>query len=667
MARRFDDKVEERLCLDFNAEYGQSKQNRQQDCDDFENWIDMFEQKRTAKEYQWLSDIKIPEYVSQELTQASMDAALCFKTRDFAEIYLEDTSDEAKDAASAARTLINRTLNRHDLFYYQKRIRAGTLARLSGEVHAECRWSKASQDVVVGHELVESDVDINDQPITDRTTQLPKLKPQPITKRQTDVDQFEIEIIDNRNIFYDSSYTYSLQRKPYVIVRSERSLEWMKRNAATEGYFNLDLLEEAAPPPDETETSQETYNKYRDYSPTPKSPLRMYDVLKRYGWAWCLVEERDQDGVPSKVKPGMDDEGKIKDKAELHELVQSYASTAGELTLVAYHPTPYIDCFNRPYRPLLRGLCYLHPTEDGGFGDAKHAHDLQIGLDDTINMSNDRTKLATMPVFTVNKYGAFEENRDEYYWEPGHFIPRINKDDLEELTVQDNIQGAMMQAEFFRQGMRQLTAMDQSVQGKMPAASTTATSIMATEQRSDTRSNFKALTWTHTWDAELYRQIMQMTWRFAEPETGFKLMGDKVYKFRPDLDYFFKPVTAAIESEQSKQVKLRNYTGLLQMFTPYMQLFANQPGFILFLDDIFQDIAECMGKEIERAAGKLLNPNIPPMNPKGGQEGQDQGGPGAQQHKMGMDALLLAPSNQQGIPQGVIQSQARMNAGGSYY
>ena len=656
MPHKYGEEIETRLCQDVQAEYDTSRSNREQDLDDFENWIDLFDQKRSEKEYDWLSDIKIPEFISQELTQASLDAALNFGTRDFAEVYLEDASQEAKKAADAAKTLINRTLNRRDLFYYQKRIRAGQLARLSGQVHGECRWSKEQRDVVVGHELVEGDTDIYGQPMTDRTQQLPILQAKPVVKTVTHKDQFEIDVIDNRNIFYDDSYVYSLQDKPYLIVRSERSLDWLERNKDTAGYFNLDVLKEMKAP-EQTETSQETYDKYRDYAPTPKASSPMFDILKRYGTAWCIVNRKsDKTGLPIDVEPGLDEYGEVKEKAELHELVQEYALSNGKWILIAYHATPYIDCFDRPYRPILRGICYLHPTEDGGFGDAKHAHDLQIGLDDTVNMSNDRTKLATMPVFKIKKTGAFEEQRDEFYMEPGHFIPLNETSDLEEFQIADNIQGSMVQAQFFRDSMRQLTAIDQTTQGKLPAASNTATAITVSENRTDARSHFKSLTWTNTWDSDLYWMIQQMTWRFAEPQTGLKLMGKSVYDFHPELDYFYLPVTQAIESEQSKQMKLRSNTTFMQMLQPYMQMFANQPNFVKFLSDILLDTAELMGKDVERFAGELLNPAIPPI-PQGGQGGGPEtppAGPGA-------------PSNQAGIPQGATQAGVRASAGGQYY
>lgn len=93
------------------------------------------------------------------------------------------------------------------------------------------------------------------------------------------------------------------------------------------------------------------------------------------------------------------------------------------------------------------------------------------------------------------------------------------------------------------------------------------------------------------------------------------------------------------------------------MLMPYMQLFANQPGMVMLLNDILLDSAELMGKDVERFAGKLLNPAIPPIP----QKGQGQGSPPNVPQGGG------APSNQQGIPQGAMQAEARQAAGGGAF
>ena len=41
--------------------------------------------------------------------------------QDFVEVYLEDEGPESKKAADAAKELINRTLNRRNLYHYNRR------------------------------------------------------------------------------------------------------------------------------------------------------------------------------------------------------------------------------------------------------------------------------------------------------------------------------------------------------------------------------------------------------------------------------------------------------------------------------------------------------------------------------------------------------------------
>ena len=82
-------------------------------------------------------------------------------------------------------------------------------------------------------------------------------------------------------------------------------------------------------------------------------------------------------------------------------------------------------------------------------GDGKHVKELQLALDDTFNISNDRVMLATLPVLKVKRYEA--EDNPEIYIEPGHKIPLENpKDDLEELQISDDITGAMADGHAYR-------------------------------------------------------------------------------------------------------------------------------------------------------------------------------------------------------------------------
>jgi len=200
--------------------------------------------------------------------------------------------------------------------------------------------------------------------------------------------------------------------------------------------------------------------------------------------------------------------------------------------------------------------------------------------------------------------------------------------------------------------------------GDVPSrASTTATAVAGAEGRSNQRSNFKAMTFEHTFDAQLYWMIQQMTWRFAKPETGFKLMGQKVLHFDPTKDYFFKPLSQAIEGEQSKQAKIRNLLQFIQAISPYAQIYANDPQFKVFLNYLFERSAAYMGDEVVNVSRKLLNPAVvPQLNAPQGQGGGQQGGGPA----MPQQAFQVPTSNQNGMPQGDAEMMARANAGGGF-
>ena len=664
--RKYDEAIEEKICSAFMHEYDTCKENQQTDFDDFESYLALLDSERGEKDYDWMSDIHIPEFISHMLTQLSMDVDSYWQSRDFVECYIQDESREALLAADATKELINRTLNQRSLYYYLKFVRARLLNRLDGKVYAECLWNQQTRKAITAYQEViqELDVDIYDNPIEDPEKQLAKLElvQEPVYGEKVVKDQFEFEILDPRNVFTDNSYVYSIQEKSYVIVRSEKTLSQLKRDKDRAGYFNLDLLEEVATG-DETETARETYNKDQDKEYAVSKQEKKFDVLKRYGEDWCIVDAMDDmTGLPTKVSPGVDKDGEPLEEAELHHVIKEMALSEGSPILIAYHVTPYLDAEDNPFIPVIRGLCYPHPVEDGGFGDAQHAKDLQKAIDDTFNISQDRTMLATIPTFQAKELSL--EDNDTLYFEPGHPMMVKEIGDVVEFKIGDNIGGALNQMGILSSKMQQFDATFPTTMGDVPSrASTTATAVAGAEGRSNQRSNFKALTFEHTFDAQLYWMIQQMTWRFAKPETGFKLMGQKVLHFDPTKDYWFKPLSQAIEGEQSKQAKIRNLLQFVQALSPYAQLYANDPQFKVFLNYLFERSAAYMGDEVVNVSRKLLNPKIVPQlnSPEGQGNGQQGGGPA-----MPQQAFQVPTSNQNGMPQGDAEMMARANAGGGF-
>jgi hypothetical protein len=187
--------------------------------------------------------------------------------------------------------------------------------------------------------------------------------------------------------------------------------------------------------------------------------------------------------------------------------------------------------------------------------------------------------------------------------------------------------------------MNQATAIFPTTMGGLPSkTSTTATAVAGADQRTNQRTNYKAMTFEYTLLCELYWQIQQMTWAFAKPETGVKLMGEKVYDFDPLLNYTYKPLSQSIETEFAKQEKIKNWTTILGYV-----MNSQHPSTPQLVNLIISKIAKLMGDEYKDFAGSLLDESQP-MQPVEEQNAEAGGVPA---------------SNQYGLPQSNIEQVAR--------
>ena len=608
---KFNKDVESFLArIVVDAEYIVAKTNQSRDAADFESYVDMFDAERTEKEYDWMSDIFLPEFPTQMLTQSAIDVSQYFQTREFVDVYLEDSGEEGKLSAAASKELINRTLNRRELYHYMKYIRGKSLNHLHGHVDIKCWWEQETE--------IEYDIDGFDEILAEHEI---------VVK-----DHFNYEVLDPRNVFTDSMYAYSMQQRQWIIIRGEKSLQDLKNDKDRFGYFNLDVLEKATNQTStyKTETHRETVEDIDEKNHPENKTGPRYDILERYGTFWVVNDKKGN------AQPGIDRDGKVKDRAYRAEVVMSFAVSGSTKVLIQFHHTPYIDADGRPYRPVIRGLCYIHPTRDGGVGDGKYSRELQIGINDTYNVSNDRTMLATMPTLKGKQYAV--EDSDSVRIEPNHMIELNDPKDVEEMVFKDNTQAAMGQLGLLTSKMNQATSIFPTTMGGTPEhSSTTATAIAGADQRTNQRTNYKAMTFEYTLLTEMYWQIQQMTWAFAKPETGEKLMGDKVFNFDPLLDYTYKPLSQSIETEYGKQEKIKNWTTILGY------VFNSQhPSTPQLVNVILGKVAVLMGDEYDDFAQMLLDTSQP-MQP---QETNPEGGG-------------VPTSNQYGIPQSGIEQGAR--------
>lgn len=622
-----------------------AQSNTQSKVNDFELSIDLLECERTERNADWMSDIFLPEFPSQMLTQSSIEANQYFQTRDFVEVYLEDEDAKAIASADANRELINRTLNQRHLRFFQKFMRANITKNIGGEVYLRCGWERKykNQNMKVTRMIPSETEDVYGNAIIDRNIQQPAMvQDVSIESRAViDYDRFNFDIIDRRHVFTDNTYCYSLQEKPWIIIRAEKTLDQLYAEADQEGYTDLEALKEVKPQT-ETKTSEESYNKDRKEMKVEQKGNMPFDVYHRYGKTWALVRSYDDWGNPLEIDIGIDDDGNPMEKAELVESIVSIVVSGSARHIIRFIALPFIDAFGNPYRNIIRGQCYIHPTKDEGLGDGKFCRELQVGMNDTFNISNDRVMLATLPTMKGRKY-AIEDNPSVYF-EPGHTINLENTDDLVEFQISDNIEGALSQIALLKQSMSGVTSIFPPDLGSLPElASTTATAVAGAQQSKNMRANYRSLTNEHTFLNELYWMITQMTWQFATEETAYRLMGNKAPNFDPTAEFTYKPLSQSIESEYSKANKVKELIQLSGLVTP---IAAVNPKGVPLLNFMLAKIFTYYGDEYATFGKFLLDENAP-ISPPQGQPGKTTG---------------MAVSNQNGMPMSAMEGNLRETA-----
>jgi hypothetical protein len=557
--------------LVIDNEYKIAAANNQQQYADYESILDMIELVRGEKNYSWQSDIFIGHLLSHMLTEASSWAAVDFQSRDFVDIYLEGNQPDDKHKAKAAKILLNALLNIKDVYHYHKRIRGRTINWIFGQVYMLMWWEQKVVTRKIPQQPrteVQRGFDSNGDP-TAKVVEIPQ---EPREVEEVIFDRMNYEVFDARNAFTDASFTYSAQEKPWITLRSVKRFSQLKDDQERMQYFNLDVLEEkiyggtkdkkpGSTP--ETDTSKESFNKLGGaYSPKQETLSKVdpdLDILDRYGKIWAVVKERDDGDNPTEIEPGYKD-GKIKDKAELVEAIITYAGIGGNFTLIGFKPTWAIDAYGRPFKPIIRGWCYIHPTKDIGLSDGKNLREMNIAMNDTFNLNNDRTMLATLPMFKGRRDAL--ENNPTIFIEPENVMLMENPEkDLLELIVKDNIQGGMAQMNFIRGISSEMDAVYTTTEGGLPEkTSTTATAVSGSAQKTATRANLKGLTWTYTVDVEFYWMIQQLVYRNMRYETLEKILGKELVQyFDPRSDYTYVSLSQNLENEHQKQKKVSTY------------------------------------------------------------------------------------------------------------
>jgi len=634
----FDPFVEEVLAsVVVDSEFSTAKNAQATEISDYESVVDMLEGLRTQKNYEWMSDYDTHDLAAIILTEASQWAAQYFQSRDFVEVRLEADVPNGIEKCRAAKNAINKTLNIRDIYHYPKYIRGRLINSLASVVYGVEWWEKEFEQVPAGEIYVPDENDPDAAPVLQMKYESRLVK-----------DHYNYEIVDPANVYTDNGYAYNVQDKDFIILRSEKNIDDLVASADKMGYINLDVIADWAKNRSaETQSSQETINKTDKKQRPQKTPLTKVDVLERYGKIWAVVKDRMEDGYPKVIEPGYDSTGEKRKDAELIEAVVAFAVKENRRVLIRFQPQRNRDPWGHPYRPILRGLCYIHPRKDYGLSDGKYLSDHQVAVNDVINMGFDRTKLATIPMFKVRKSAALDN--PTLYVEPEHMIELDDPmTDLQELKISDDIQGSMTQAGMWFSKMNQIASVYPPEMGGTPArTSTKATAIVSAETHSSIRANYKSLTYEYTFLLDQYTHILWMIHQYAEPETAVSLMGDRdAALFDPKADYTYTPVTSNIEQAHSKQAKLQAYDQMLGR----LAAFKDNPKIYKMINKILRNMMILLGDEFIDFKDALLD-EAPPQ-----QEG-GAGAPGGLGAPKDMEAQPT--SNQYGIPQAGAETMAR--------
>ena len=593
------DAAQTRLCKDVQDEFDGAL--NQEDYDEFESTIDLLECKRTEKDYEWLSDVFLPEYPSIHLTEASQWANQYFQSRDFVEVALGSTDERARKTANAAKKYLNSMLNVKELHHYQKYMRARSINSTMGCVYIVCGWVQKLKETKRQVQRPSTQFSENGFPMVTQSIQ-------EVSEFHPVVDRFDYEVVDPRNIRTDNKYVYSVQDKDWITIRSEMSFEELKSKEKENGYINLDLLKDVIAS-DQSDAEKETRGKDSS-APVGERMIKRFDVLERYGKQWAVVTQRDPDGRPVTVEVGTDENGDPRSGAEFIEMITTIVYSGNTKVLIRFQPAPFYSADGQTFRPIIRGLCYVHPVKDVGISDGRYAKETQVLINDMINMAIDRSKLSMMPTLKVRRL-AWEDN-DSIYFEPEHAMIVENPDDVTEFRIDGNCDPALNIVQIATNKMQQLESIYPTTMGDMPGkASTTATAVAGAQSNTNLRGNYKALTFEYTFLTEFYWMMMQMGYSFMHPETAFKILGDDAPFFNPVAEYSYSPVTSNIETEYNKVKKIQ---GLDQMMGRLVN-FQN-PAIVPIIAAIIAQQFELMGVEYEKFGKMIERLSQTPMQPE---------------------------------------------------
>ena len=653
---KIPEKVQDYIVSDLNDDFFVAKQNMDEINKDFNTIYDMIHCVRENRENEWESQVALPEFISRLLTQIGNFLAKYFASRDYVETDKDDDNPATIAQSNASKALLNSILNDSKAYYFQKIVRLLMFCWPSGWGVIKGGYEQKIEKYISGYKSkMESSVDEEGNFLAedgsiyeDSINQKPGFNEiqEPIYDIRVVKDRPTFDVYPNQNVYFSPEYCYSLNDKEYVVFENDSmTLDDLKAKAEQNEYFNLHLLEEMKTPEGTQGPGKDTWNKDDKFKEIPNPSSPKYRVLEWWRKYPVIVKERNENtGKPLLYEPGCDSDGNWKEGAELLECKITTAAKVGvtekpDSTLIGYLVSPHSS------RPMVRFLCYIDSIKDSGFGDGELTMQLSSSIDDNFNLSNFRTKLATTPAFKAKRFSGIPE---KIRVSPEEAIMVENMDDLMEFDIQDNIQGAIYQGSMLASRMDAAMATSAQTMGQSPDRAETATQAGIISQRAETRIGMKSTMLEFVGFTEFYQMLLTLCNDFMLPQTLEKLIGEQAYSYNPGLVTKFRPVSQALETEESKNFKMK----MIDQIMGRVVNFPN-PKTPMVLNYLMGMWLEAAGKNFKHFK-KFMFSEDPEINllyqmVTGGsvpmQPSPDMGGGG--------------PSNQKGIPQSTPEQAVR--------
>ena len=581
-----DGDIQKALLGHLTTELEVAKKNNEKVNEDFKTFYNMIHSIRNKKPHEWESDISLPEFVSRLLVQVGNFCAQYFSSTDYVENDLESDDPQDVAEAQAAKKLLNVLLKDPDNHYYHKIVRLINFVFTCGYGIIKGGYNQQIDQVLSHHEQ-KSDFITHDEtggymaedgtPYIDPTVQIPAMMSTqtPVYKDQTVKDMPTFEIWPNQNVYQSPEYTYSLNDKEYVIFETEKTLSQLKAEKEQMGYFNLDFLEEEEP---EGKRGETTYDLDGKLTPQPQPPEKTFVEYER----WGRYPAKEKDG---KYVPAIDEQGKFEEDYELVECIIHYIQQREKDAprhVIGFRKSKHTR------RPMVKFLCYVDMVDDNGFGDGKVNRELQIAVDDNYNLMNMRSQLAVTPSFKGKRFTGLPE---KVITGPGHITILEDLSDLEQWVIDDNQQSGIYHNQLLASKMDAAMATGPQMMGQPSDRAETATVGSIMNQRANIRIGMKSMNLEFIGFSDFYRMILTLCNDFMLPATLEAIIGEEMaVAYNPKRKDKFRPVSQALENDESKQFNIKTLQGLYQMTTS-----VQNPNTPKVLNMIWSQMVETMG------------------------------------------------------------------------